>query len=161
MIDLIKSRRSIRKYKSIPVPEETIDEVLDCARLAPTARNIQPWLIGAITDKEVLKKLGGIVKNGRFIAHAPLCFAVFSLKDEKYFIEDGCAATMNIIYACEAHGLGSCWIAGHKKEYAEEVRKLLRVSEDYTLISLIAAGYPDEKPEVKNKKAKEEVTFKL
>lgn len=158
--DLIKERRSIRAYNDDEVPEYVIDDVLDCARLAPTARNVQPWLFGAVTDKKLLQELGGLSDTGPFIADAGACFPVFCLRDEKYFLEDGCAAVMNIILACEAHGLGTCWVAGDKKPYAEDVRRLLKVGEEYTLIALIPAGYPADKPKGKPKKALEEVSFK-
>ncbi|MFH1787756.1 MAG: nitroreductase family protein [Candidatus Altiarchaeota archaeon] len=158
--EFIKSRRSIRAYTDDEVPGYVIDDVLDCARLAPTARNVQPWLIGAVTDKDLLARLGGMCNTGPFIADAGVCFAVFCLRDEKYYLEDGCAATMNIILACEAHGLGACWVAGDKKPYAEDVRRLLKVGEEYTLVALIPAGYPEQKPEGKAKKPLEEVSFK-
>lgn len=158
--DLIKSRRSVRAFTVDEVPAKVVDDIMDCARMAPTARNMQPWLIGAVTDKDLLKGLGGLANTGSFIAGAPLCFAVFCLREEKYFLEDGCAATMNVILACESHGLGSCWVAGDKKPYAEDVRELLNVPGEYTLISLVPAGYPKEKPGEKPKKIRAETTFK-
>jgi nitroreductase len=157
--DLIKSRRSVRRYMLDRIPEDVVEDILDCARLAPTARNTQPWLIGAVKDRNLLNKLGSTADTGSFIADAAVCFAVFSIRDEKYYLEDGCAATMNIIHACEAHGLGTCWVAGDKKGYAEDVRKMLNVPRDYTLVALIPAGYPAEKPAEKAKKPKGEVTF--
>lgn len=66
---------------------------------------------------------------------------------------------MNIIYACAAKGIGTCWIAGDKKTYVEDVRKLLNVPDKYTLVALIAAGYPNEQPKPSKKKVSE-VTFK-
>lgn len=156
--DCIKTRRSIRSYKSLEIPEYVVEDILDCARLAPTARNIQPWLIGAVTDKKLLTDLGNMCNTGPFIADAPLCFAVFCLANEKYYLEDGCAATMNIITACKVNGLGTCWVAGDKKPYVDEVRELLGVNEEYTLVALVPAGYPAEKKETP-KKILEEVIF--
>ncbi|VVB52703.1 Nitroreductase family protein [uncultured archaeon] len=157
---LFKSRSSVRKYKPQVIADKIIDDILDCARLAPTARNVQPWLIGAVTDKSLLKKLGSMVETGPFIANAAVCFAVFTQKNEKYYLEDGCAATLSIILACQAHGLGSCWVAGDKKSYIEDARKLLNVPEGYTLVALVPAGYPAEAAAPHPKKPKEEVTFK-
>ncbi|MBD3389178.1 MAG: nitroreductase family protein [Candidatus Altiarchaeales archaeon] len=159
-IDLIRNRRSVREYKDIPVSEEIIEEVLECASLAPTARNVQPWLIGAVTDRELLSELGAISDHGGFIADCAVCFAVFCLADEKYRLEDGCAATMNIIYACEAHNIGTCWVAGDKKAYAEDVRSLLQVPGEYTLISLVPAGYPAGKVAAKKPKRTSEISFR-
>jgi len=154
----IKRRRSVRRYRPDPVPESIIRDILDCARLAPTARNRQPWLIGATNDKNLLSNLAKIAETGRFIEQCSVCFSVFTLSDEKYFLEDGVAATMNILTTASAHELGACWIAGDKKEYAAEVRDLLDVPPEYTLISLVAAGYPAQEP-APYKRSLEEVTF--
>lgn len=154
----IKDRRSIRKYRPEPLPDEVVRDILECARLAPTARNIQPWLIGAITDRSLRAEIAELTEYGKFIKESPACFAVFVRAGEKYFMEDGCAATMNIILAAAAHGVGTCWVAGHKKEYVEPVRILLGVPDGYTLISLVAAGYSEQTPDPQ-KKSLEEIVF--
>ena len=154
----IKKRRSHRKYRPDPVAEDVIRDILDCGRLAPTARNVQPWLLGAVSDGALRRDLADLAEYGKFIADSPVCFTVFVKADEKYFMEDGCAATMNIIQAATVHGLGTCWVAGHKKGYVEDIRLLLSVPEGYTLISLIAAGYAEDNPKP-GKKPAEEVTF--
>ena len=151
----IKSRRSVRKYLPKKVPDELIDDILDCGRLAPTARNAQPWLLYAVTSEKTLQSLGRLADHGGFIADSAVCFAVFCKKDEKYYLEDGCAAAMNIIHACHAHGLGSCWVAGDKKTYAEGVREQLEAPAGHTLVALIPAGYPDEAPAPHKKPASE------
>jgi nitroreductase len=154
----IRSRRSVRRFRTETVPEELVREILDCGRLAPTARNVQPWILGAVTDQEIRHRLSDLAEYGRFIRESPVCFTVFTEANEKYYLEDGCAATMNIILAAAAHGLGTCWVAGDKKGYAVKVRDLLNVPKSYTLVSLIACGYPDEEPH-QHKKPLEEVVF--
>ncbi len=155
--DVIRSRRSIRRYQEKSIPANTIEEILNCACLAPTAINVQPWLIGCITDKSLLKKLTDLADHGRFIKDAAACFAVFCEKGQKYYLEDGCAATMNVIYACAAKGIGTCWIAGDKKAYAGDVRMLLAVPDTYTLVALISAGFPAEQPKPIKKPVREVV----
>ncbi len=157
-ITIIKSRRSIRSYRETAVPEEAIRDALDCAALAPTARNAQPWLFGVIREKESLRKIAALIENGRFIADAPLCIAIFGKRDEKYYLEDCSAATSQLILGLWAHGVGSCWVAGDKKEYVEGVRALLEVPPEYSLVSLVSAGYPVEVPPIQ-KKSREEVLF--
>jgi nitroreductase len=157
--DIIKSRRSIRRYQEQDIPQKDLDDILTCAHLAPTAINIQPWLIGCITDKALLQKLAETADHGKFIKEAAACFVVFCEKGQKYYLEDGCTAAMNIIYACAAKGIGTCWVAGDKKTYVNDVRKLLDVPEKYTLVSIISAGYPAEQPKP-TKKPLNEVTFK-
>jgi len=155
---IIKCRHSVRKYKDTPVEENVIRDALECAHLAPTARNDQPWLFGTITDKEIKSKIAALTDNGKFIADAPVCFAVFGEKSAKYYLEDCCAATENLILALQSYGVGSCWVAGAKKDYAEPVRKILNVPKEYTLVSLVPAGIPSD-ISLAQKKVIQAVTF--
>jgi nitroreductase len=154
----IKCRHSVRKYKQIPIDEAVIRDALTCASLAPTAMNLQPWLFGVVRDRELLGKIASLTDHGKFIAEAAGCFAVFGEKKEKYYLEDCSAATENLILALHAHGFGSCWVAGDKKEYAEKVRVLLGVPEQYSLVSLIPAGVPMDITVV-SKKNLSDITF--
>jgi nitroreductase len=152
---VIKSRHSVRKFKPDTVDDQVIRDSIECAARAPTAKNIQPWLFGVIRNKEMLSKIAELTDNGKFIAMSPLCFSIFGEKKEKYYLEDCCAATENLVIALQAYGITSCWVAGEKKPYAEAIRKLLNVPENYTLVSLVAAGCPAEisitrKKEMKN-----------
>jgi len=140
----IKNRRSVRSFNSKPVPASTIEELIDCARVATTARNIQPWEFVAVTKREVLETLGALIENAKFIAQCNCCIAVFC-KDTKYYLEDGCAATQNLLIAATDLGIASCWVAGDKKEYIQEVRELLSVPGGFKLVSLVALGYSDFK----------------
>jgi nitroreductase len=141
---IIKSRHSVRKFKPDPVDEKVIRDAIECAALAPTARNTQPWLFGVVQDKQTLEKIAGLAENGNFIKDCAVCFAIFGEKKETYYLEDCCAATENLIIALQAYGVSSCWVAGDKKPYADAVRTLLNAPEKYTLVSLVAAGAPAE-----------------
>jgi nitroreductase len=141
---VIKSRHSVRKFKPDPVGDLVIHDVIECAALAPTARNVQPWLFGVIREKQVLEKIAGLAENAKFIANCAVCFAVFGEKKETYYLEDCCAATETLILALQGHGVASCWVAGARKDYADSVRTLLNVPDTYTLVSLVAAGMPAE-----------------
>ena len=156
---IIKSRHSVRNFKTDPVNDLVIKDALECAARAPTAKNLQPWLFGVIRNKDMLCKVAQSTDNGKFIAGAPVCFAVFGEKNEKYYLEDCCAATENLILALLAYGINSCWVAGEKKPYAETIRLLLGVPENYTLVSLVAAGCPSEMTIAKKKEMKHIVFF--
>ena len=155
---IIKSRRSVRRYTDEKISEEIIKETLECARQAPTAMNLQEWLFGVVTDNILLEKIADITDHGKFIAGAAACFAVFGDKDTKYYLEDCCAATMNIITCLQGFGVGTCWVAGDKKAYAGQICELLNVPSKYTLISLISAGYPKD-VQIPKKKDLKEITF--
>ena len=107
LTEVIKTRRSVRKFEKRPVPEETIQDIMDCARMAPTARNVQPWLFGAITDERLKGNISQLANYGKFIKDCAVCFAVFCEAQAKYLLEDGCAATENILLACSVGGSGS------------------------------------------------------
>jgi nitroreductase len=156
---VIKSRHSVRKFKPDPVDDKVIKDAIECAAHAPTAKNVQPWLFGIIKNKEMLKKIAQATDNGKFIADAPLCIAVFGERNEKYYLEDCCAATENLILALQAYGINSCWVAGEKKSYAESIRTLLSVPEKYTLVSLVAAGCPLELTITPKKELKQVVFY--
>lgn len=149
-IECLKTRRCVRSYKPGAIDRSVIEDIVDSGRLAATAMNIQPWAFVAVTDPDMLKRVADIAEYGKFIAEASCCIVVFC-EDVKYFIEDGAAATMNILLAARAHGLGSCWVAGDKKEYAPRIRELLGVPENYRLLSLIPIGNTKSTPTPKKK----------
>jgi len=153
-VDALKTRRSKRKFLATPVPKKVVEDIVDCGRLAPSAVNIQPVEFIVITKEEIRKKIAELADYGKFIANAPVCVVVFS-RQTKYYLEDGCAATENILLAAHAHGLGACWVAGDKKAYAEEVRDLLGAPQGFRLISLIPMGYSEEQPKPGKKKLKD------
>ena len=154
-IEALKTRRSIRAYTGEPVSRETIEDIIDCGRLAATAINLQPWEFEAVTEPATLRAIAGIADFGRFIAQAAACVVVLC-KDTKYYLEDGCNASQNILVAARAHGLGGCWVAGDKKPYADRIRKLVGAPEGYKLISLLSLGHPAEEP-LKHKRPLSEV----
>jgi nitroreductase len=141
----VKTRRSVRAYEHRPVPREIIEDVIDCGRLAASANNVQPWEFVVVTEAGMLRRLADRADYGKFIAEAPVCIVVLC-RDSKYYLEDGCAATQNLLLAAWARGLGSCWVAGDKKPYAGEICNMLGAPEGYRLISMVAVGYPAENP---------------
>jgi nitroreductase len=149
-IEALKTRRAIRVYKREPVPRKIIEDIVDCGRLAATAINIQPCEFVVVTDPETRSRIAKTTDYGKFIADAPVCVVVLC-RDTKYYLEDGSAATENILLAARAHGLGSCWVAGDKKPYAAEICRQVGAPPGYKLISLIPIGYPAENP-VKSKR---------
>ena len=145
-IEVLKTRRSVRAYKGGPVPRKIIEDIVDCGRLAATAVNIQPWEFVVVTDPDRLRRIAETTDYGKFIAHAPVCVVVVG-RDTKDYLEDGSAATENILLAAHAHGLGSCWVAGDKKPYAAEICRLVGAPQGYKLVSLVPIGYPAESPQ--------------
>ncbi len=153
----IESRHSARDFSNRSIPPDLIEKIVDAARLAPTARNTQPWEFVVITEKTTLLNLGNLTAdNGKFISASPCCIAVFC-KDSKYYLEDGCAATENILIAATDLGLASCWVAGDKKPYCDKVKELLKVPLEFKLVSLVALGYSGKTIQMPSKRPLKEV----
>lgn len=155
-IDAINKRVSVRKYAQKPVERDLLTQLVDAARRAPTARKIEPWEFIVVTDREILARLGEIADHGPFIAESGACIAVYC-DDTKYYLEDGSAATENILLAATDAGLGTCWVAGDKKPYAGEVSNILSVPAKYKLVSLISVGWAEVMPEQSRNRGVEDV----
>jgi nitroreductase len=155
-IEALRTRRSVRVYDRKPGPEELIEKIIDTARLAPSANNIQPWDFVVVTEPGTRKEIADLTDYGKFIAEAGACVAVFA-KGVKHYLEDGSAATENILVAAHALGLGTCWVAGYRKDYAEPIARLLGAPEGHHLVALVSLGYPAEDPEVHGKRGLSDV----
>ncbi|MBS7623678.1 nitroreductase family protein [Candidatus Bathyarchaeota archaeon] len=155
-LEAIRGRRSVRRFLPTTLSREIVETLVDAARHAPSAMNLQPWEFIAVTDQEMRRRIADVTDYGKFIADAPLCIAVFC-RESKYYLEDGSAAVENLLIAATALGLGSCWVAGDKKGYAETVRELLSVPAGYRLIALVPVGYVEGEVRSKQKRELREV----
>jgi len=148
--DVINNRASVRDYRDRVVERAVLKKLVDAGRRAPTARAVEPWEFVVVTQRQALTKLSELLSpNGAFIAQAGAAIVVFS-RDTKYYLEDGCAATENILLAAAAHGLGACWIAGDKKPYAQTVCAEFNAPAGMKLVSIVSLGWP--KPAAAQKK---------
>ena len=155
-IEVMKTRRSVRKYLKKVIPNEVIMDIMDCARLAPSGHNIQPLRFVVVTDQSIKEKLTEITKYGKFIKDAYAIIAVFCDKNFDFMVEDASAATENIILAAWHYGIGSCWIGSNKRIHSQETQELLKCPDSHELVTMVTIGYPDEQP-VRKKKSLEEV----
>jgi nitroreductase len=141
-LEALLTRRSCRKFAARDVPHDLLEKVVDAGRLAATARNEQPWEFVVVTDKAALRQIAAMTDHGPFIADSPACIAVLA-KDTKYYLEDGSAATQNVLLAAHALGLGACWVAGDKKPYAPKIVEFLGAPPGVRLVALVALGWPE------------------
>jgi nitroreductase len=142
----LRARRSIRRYKPMEVSRDDLATIVDCGRLAATARGVQPWEFVVVTDPSRKAKLAEICEYGKFLAQAAAAIVVLC-REGQYYLEDGCAAAENMLVAATALGLGTCWVAGDKKPYAADICNIVGAPEGLRLVSLIPMGYPAENPE--------------
>lgn len=143
--EMLTTRRSVRQFKPDPVGWDLLDKICDAGRLAPTARNEQPWAFVVVTDAGQRRRLADTTDHGKFIADAPACIVVLA-SPTKYYLEDGSAAATNMLNAAAALGLGACWVAGDKKPYAGRIVSLCGAPADFKLVALIAVGYAANVP---------------
>lgn len=147
MLDVIKTRRSVRRYTRAPVSDEDINKILEAGRWAPSANNSQPWKFVVLRSPEARKRLAGGLPWGGFLAQAALGIAV--IIDETastHAVEDGAAATENILLEAHSLGLGACWIGTYGSPHEASAKKVLKVPESQRLLSVIAIGHPAEAP---------------
>lgn len=144
ILKFFENRNSVRKFKDDGVADEAIKKVIYAASLAPTARNVQPWKFIVIKDPSTRAQISQLAsQNAPFIKEAPVCIAI-ACEDTKYYLEDGCSATTQLLLCAAGLGLGGCWVAADKKEYCSQVAKLLHIPQAMKLVSLVALGYPRE-----------------
>jgi nitroreductase len=144
-LEVIKTRRSIRKYKPGPVSVEVLTQLVDAGRLAPTGNNEQPWEFVIVTEPAKLQRIAELADYGKFITEVPACIVVLC-KPNRHWIEDGSAATTQILLAATALGLGSCWVAGVNKAYAAEIVALCDAPAELQLVSIISIGHTAKVP---------------
>ena len=142
VLEAIRDRRSIRRYHRKDVPDEKLMQVLEAGRWSPSAHNSQPRKFVVVKNEKVRRELARIATYGSFLAEAPVAIAVvIDPSSSNHPVEDGAAATQNMLLAAHAIGLGSCWIGAYGSGYEDRARQILGVSGEKRLLSLISLGY--------------------
>lgn len=141
-IKMLKTRQSERSFLPYSIDLSVVEDIIDCARLSASARNVQPWHFIVVDDKALKEQIVQLVPNGKCILDSAVTIAVVC-KTSDFMVEDGSAATQNILNAATAYGYGSCWVAGYNRPYSKQVLDLLKAPKDYTLISLVPIGIVD------------------
>jgi nitroreductase len=158
IVEAMKTRRSIRKYKSQMVDEETIKKLFQVVRLAPSAHNAQPWKFIVVRDEEKKRKIAQYCGNQKFIHEAPVVIVACGIPDESSanvgnwisaFVIDVSIATTYLILAAWSLGLGTCWIGNFNEE---KIKEVLGITDDVKVIAITPLGYPDESPEPRGRK---------
>ena len=154
VFEAIRGRRSIRSYKSDPVPEEDLRKILEAAIHAPSAGNLQSWEFIIVRDEDRKNALAKAAYGQMFIAEAPIVIVVCANIDRTswrygkrgetlYCIQDTATAIMNMMLAAHALGYGTCWIGAFDEEKA---RKIVGLPKHVRPVAIIPLGKPDEQP---------------
>ncbi len=162
-MEAIKTRRSIRKFRETPVPENLLKEVLNAGRLAPSADNAQPWKIIVVRDVQMKQRVTQACNGQKFLVQAPVVLVVCGIPEEAFqtvggymssHVIDASIALDHVTLAAHALGLGTCWVAWFKEE---KVKDILGIPEDVRVVALTPLGYPDESPDRPSRKNLEEL----
>ena len=157
-LELVRRRRSIRRYRPDPVPEEKLGYVLEAGRLAPSWGNRQCWRFIVVTDEGMRRA----ISSREWVAEAPVIIVGCahpglsgSKFQQQYYMLDMGIAMEHMILAAAEQGLGTCWIGGQFDE--EEVKLALGVPDDVRVVALTPLGYPAETPGPKSRKPMDEI----
>lgn len=156
-IDVILSRRSIRRYDARPISEESLSLILEAGRNAPSAANRQPWHFIVVRNQELKERLSKWRYTG-FLKDAALVIVGCGQRSfpvlERFRDIDVTIALENMVIAAWSLGIGSCWIGGFNEG---EVKELLNIPADQKVVALLSLGYPAEQPLPRAKKSLKEI----
>ena len=151
--EAIYKRRTIRRYKLDPIPRDILKKLIDYARVAPMARNVQGLEFIVVENSEIREKLFKLIKFAGSLpedqrtpepGREPTAYIIVLINTEikpSFFDFDVGAAVENILLGAVKHGIGSCWMANIK---ARKIKSLLDVADQYQVKHVISLGYPDE-----------------
>lgn len=165
VMDAIRERRSIRRFKADPVPEATLGRLLESAVQAPSAGNLQPWFFYVVKKAEIREELARAAGYQKFVAEAPVTIVVCAdvprsaryygrRGAELYCLQDTAAAIQNLMLAATAFGLGTCWVGAFSEEMT---RNVLQLPDHLRPVALIPVGYPVRQPAPRPRRPLEEV----
>ena len=160
VFEAIKERRSIRAFTDEKVSDGDVTRLIEAARLAPSAGNIQPWEFVVVKTVETKRKLSDAALNQTFIEKAPVVIVVCadlnrssrgygSRGENRYSIQDTAAATENILLAAQQLGLATCWVGAF---HENKVAKAVKAPRNLRPVAMVAVGYPAERPATPRKR---------
>jgi nitroreductase len=158
--ELILKRRTIRRFKPRPIPEELLNKLVNAARLAPSGANLQPLEFIIVNNTELVNKVFQTLKWAGYIAPAgnppegrrPMAYFIVLINSEikpQNGEVDAAAAIENMILTALEDGVGSCWLGSIDRE---QLRTMFDIPQKYRIDSVLALGYPDESPVVEEAK---------
>ena len=149
LYEALEERRSIRSYKSDPIPEEILTRVLDAFRIAPSAANRQPWRMIVVRDQEKRERLVSACSNQQFLGEAPCVMVACGTSNcgriggyTTSMMVDVSIAFTQMILAAHAEGLGTCWLGAFDEN---AVKEILNIPEEVRVVAVTPLGYPTVK----------------
>ena len=140
VFECIRGRRTIREYKSDPIPEDVLEKILQAGRWSPSSSNSQPWHFVVVQDPSTLSELGRIATQGSFISDAPLAIVIVMENAPRPQLDAGRAIQQMELVAW-SEGLGTCFVGVRIEEQQIAVKELLNIPSDLELVTIMPYGY--------------------
>ena len=152
-LENIMGRKSVRKYLPKPVEKEKVEVLLKAGMAAPSGKDVRPWELIVIDDREVLDSMAAVLPYAKMLKEAPMAIVVCGdTTKSSYWYLDCSAAAQNILLAAEAQGLGAVWTAAYPYEdRIRVVRKYTELPGNIVPLCVIPFGYPATAQEPKQK----------
>ena len=149
VFEAIQERRSIRSYQDKPVPRELLEKILEAGRLAPSAKNCEPWHFIAVTDAAKRKALS-MGTWARFLTQSPLVIVACGDKkaSPEWYAIDVALAVENMVLTAVSLGLGTCCVGSFTEK---EIKEELKIPEKFEVLVMLAIGYPGGKVDLSSK----------
>lgn len=164
ILELIKTRRSIREFTDDDVSDAAVEKILEAARWAPSGLNNQPWRFVVIKNEKIKSNLAKFTKYGKIIEKCKVAICVFLDTDAGYDrtkdIQAIGAAIQNMLLEIHAQGLGACWI-GEILNKRKDVEKFLNVPENFELQAVISVGNPTKKERHSSRNNLKDLIYKI
>ena len=160
VLEAIKKRYSCRNYLEKNIEKEKLDQILEAARLAPSAKNLQGWRFIIVTDKDKKRKLAEAANNQMFLEKAGAIIVACTISDyvmrcgQPAGVIDVAIALEHICLQAAELGLATCWIGAF---YPEKVKPIVGIPPDITVVELMAIGYPADKPRISGREPVEKI----
>jgi nitroreductase len=163
ILEVIKERKSVRRYKADPISDDVLHRVLEAARFSPSGKNLQPWKFILVQDESLKQRLAVASIRQTFIAEAPVVVVACGFPDRCYsrmgnymksWPVDVAIAFEHLVLQAQEEGLGTCWIGAFEEK---DVKSILDVPEGVRVLALTPLGYPDENPVPRGRKSLEEI----
>jgi nitroreductase len=149
VFEAMQERRSIRAYQDKPVEREKLEKILEAGRLAPSAKNIEPWHFIAVTDPEKRKALSKGTW-AKFLTQSPLVIVACGDKkaSPEWYAIDVALAVENMVLTGVSEGLGTCCVGSFNEK---DVKTIVKVPENFEVLVMLAIGYPSGKLDLSSK----------
>lgn len=138
VFDAVRTVLAVRNYQGKPIPRETVQRIVEAARLSASSMNAQPWHFIVVEDRDTLRALGGLLRTGPYVAQAPLAVVV-TIDKTTFAVSDASRAIQSMILTAWSEGVGSNWVGFMG---LDTLKPLLKIPAEMDVIAVIPFGYP-------------------